>query len=146
MSSPQDDQDLVFDSLRAMPFTTEFFAGGATFSNAFAHTPVCCPSRGEILTGRYLHNLKAEDSATKSCMRLLVDAKFESQTLGNNLQRAGYVTSMAGKYLNGKGVSHCPEPGQTGVAPPIGWDKYFVMCPDTCYVDCLFGDNGEGKW
>lgn len=54
----QDDQDLVFDSLRAMPFTTKFFAGGATFSNAFAHTPVCCPSRGEILTGRYLHNLK----------------------------------------------------------------------------------------
>ena len=48
----------MFDSLRAMPFTTKFFAGGATFSNAFAHTPVCCPSRGEILTGCYLHNLK----------------------------------------------------------------------------------------
>lgn len=142
-----DDQDLVLDSMRAMPFTTNFFgSGGASFSNAFAHTPVCCPSRGEVLTGRYLHNLKAADASVKSCMRLLVNDEFEGRVLGNSLQRAGYVTSMAGKYLNGKGVSHCPEPGGPRVEPPPGWDKYFVMCPDTCYVDCLMGDNGVAKW
>ena len=52
-----DDQDLLFDSMRAMPFTTSFLGqGGVSFSNFFAHTPVCCPSRGELLSGRYLHN------------------------------------------------------------------------------------------
>jgi arylsulfatase A-like enzyme len=142
-----DDQDLVFDSMRAMPFTTQFFGGGgATFTQAFAHTPVCCPSRGEILTGRYLHNLKAADASVNTCMRLNVDAAFESRVLANDLQRAGYRTMMAGKYLNGKGVSHCPAPGGPRAAPPPGWDRYFVMCPDTCYVDCLFGDDGVARW
>eukprot|EP01049_Picozoa_sp_SAG25_P014148 SAG25_NODE_2407_length_1635_cov_3.190104_2_plen_96_part_00 len=48
-----DDQDLLFESMRAMPFTTQLLGGGgATFSNFFAHTPVCCPSRGELLTVR----------------------------------------------------------------------------------------------
>ena len=36
-----DDQDLLFDSMRAMPFTTSVLgAEGATFDNFFAHTPV----------------------------------------------------------------------------------------------------------
>ena len=53
---------------------------------------------------------------------------------------------MAGKYLNGKEVSHCPEPGGALAKPPAGWDNFFVMCPDTCYTDCLFGDNGVARW
>ena len=30
---------------------------GATLKNWFAHTPVCAPSRAEILTGKFFHNL-----------------------------------------------------------------------------------------
>ena len=66
-----DDQDLLFDSTSlAMPFTKKLLGGGgATFVNAFAHTPVCCPSRGQILTGKYMHNLKAPGSDVSTCMR-----------------------------------------------------------------------------
>ena len=41
-------------------------AAGLTAANWFVHTPVCCPSRSEIITGRLLHNLVWDaDSANK---------------------------------------------------------------------------------
>ena len=31
---------------------------GVFAENWFIHTPVCCPSRAELLSGRYFHNLR----------------------------------------------------------------------------------------
>ena len=38
-------------------------AAGLTAANWFVHTPVCCPSRSEIITGRLLHNLAWDAAA-----------------------------------------------------------------------------------
>ena len=120
-----DDQDLEFDSLRAMKFTSDFLgARGAQFENFFAHTPVCCPSRGELLTGRYLHNQRPASAEDESCMRLRVDDEFYSASFVNDLKSAGYRTLMSGKYLNGDGHCMCPEAaGGKAVAWPSGWDR-----------------------
>jgi hypothetical protein len=54
-----DDQDLQLAGWRVSPVTHRLVAqAGATFTNYFVHTPVCCPSRSEMITGRYYHNLR----------------------------------------------------------------------------------------
>lgn len=53
-----DDQDLILGgfSKENMPRTfSTVVENGAVASRWFIHTPVCCPSRGEILSGRYLY-------------------------------------------------------------------------------------------
>lgn len=36
-------------------------AKGVTLSNYFVNTPVCCPSRATLLTGRHAHNTNFTD-------------------------------------------------------------------------------------
>lgn len=52
-----DDQDITLGSLSVMPKLQRLVTDkGAHFQNAFVNTPICCPSRAEIQTGRYMHN------------------------------------------------------------------------------------------
>jgi len=54
-----DDQDVTLNSLSVMPQVQSLLTSqGTYFSNAFATTPICCPSRAEIITGRHMHNTK----------------------------------------------------------------------------------------
>lgn len=43
--------------LRIIPSSCQ----GVTFSNFHVNTPVCCPSRINLLTGRYTHNTNLTD-------------------------------------------------------------------------------------
>lgn len=81
-------------SMQALPTVRRLFGrGGRTFTNAFATTPLCCPSRASIVSGRYAHNhgVQTNDDG----MDLDPDA-----TIQRHLQDAGYRTAVVGKYLN----------------------------------------------
>ena len=88
-------------TMRVMPQTREWFAGGTTFTDAYATTPLCCPSRASVMTGLYAHN---------HGVRHNYDARHldHSTTLQRYLQAAGYATALSGKFLNAWPISEPP--------------------------------------
>lgn len=87
-----DDQRV--DTDEAIPNTLVWLQrNGVTFENAFATTPVCCPARSSIFTGRYVHNhgvLHNSDAGELD----------HRSTLQRYLQGVGYRTGTFGKFLN----------------------------------------------
>ena len=73
-------------------------------------TPLCCPSRATILTGRY--------ADTRAFGRTRRGELFdETNTLATWLHDAGYTTGLIGKYLN-------RYPFGRGPYVPPGWDRW----------------------
>lgn len=99
----------------AMPWLqSQIFAspgeGWRWFPNAILSTPLCCPSRATILTGRFAHHTGVEGNGD--------GASFDaSQTLATWLSAAGYRTGLFGKYLNG-------YPWGRGPFVPPGWSRF----------------------
>src|SRR5918992_2346675 len=91
------------EPLATMPATRKWFkASGVTYRNAFVTTPLCCPSRASIMTGRYAHNHGVWNN--RSARRLAQDT-----TLQHRLQTAGFRTALVGKFLNGWPVGKDPD-------------------------------------
>jgi arylsulfatase A-like enzyme len=72
------------------PHLDRFASQGLLLRNTFANTPVCCPARANILTGRYPHlnGMVAND------LRL----RENQPTLSALLRSAGYRTGFIGKW------------------------------------------------
>lgn len=104
-----DDQDVA--SLPVMRHLMSFPQGSwVHFTNAFANTALCAPSRATLLTGQYAHHHGVISNAPKHIERLNVN-----NTLPVWLDAAGYRTALLGKntYSN---TEHKP-----------GWDVWEVF-------------------
>merc|ERR1712137_697353 len=73
--------------------------GGNLAENWYIHTPICCPSRAELLTGRYFHNIKQVGGKLwgMHVNETLVNGNTFARVLN---EQAGYTVGMFGKYLN----------------------------------------------
>lgn len=101
------------------------------FPNAFIETPLCCPSRATILSGRYSRttNVRTNDDGYRF---------DETQTIATWLHDAGYFTGMIGKYLN-------RYPFGRGPYVPPGWDRWVGKrntAASTTYSNFGFVDQG----
>jgi len=96
------DDQRAMKSMRVMEATRRLFVqGGTSFRNAFATTPVCCPSRASIFTGQYAHN---HGVRRNSQARKLV----HDDTIQRYLQGAGYRTAIFGKFGGHMAARHLP--------------------------------------
>jgi N-acetylglucosamine-6-sulfatase len=101
------------------------------FPNAFIETPLCCPSRATILSGRYSRHTHVRTNDDGS----LFD---ETQTVATWLHDAGYFTGLIGKYLN-------RYPFGRGPYVPPGWDRWVGKrntAATTTYSNFGFVDQG----
>jgi arylsulfatase A-like enzyme len=88
------DDQRATDTLWVMPKTRYWFRqNGTQYPNAFATTPLCCPSRATIFTGRYAHNTGVR---TQRWRPLDMTTMFPRL-----LQEAGYQSGLSGKFMNG---------------------------------------------
>ena len=108
-----DDQDVYMDGADHQPKIRRLLAEqGLTLKNQFVSTPVCCPSRSGMLTGRYIHNIPmTNNSISGNCAGKAWAAGPERQSIGVLMQALGYLTFYGGKYLNTYGL-----PAAGGVA------------------------------
>ena len=89
-----DDQRASADGLSVMDDLRHIFGDeGTYFPNAVATTPLCCPSRASIFTGKYVHNhgVTTQNNATNMP---------QQWTMQYQLKQHGYSTAIVGKYLN----------------------------------------------
>ncbi|HET7482656.1 MAG TPA: sulfatase-like hydrolase/transferase, partial [Actinomycetota bacterium] len=92
----------VMDATRAT-----FETHGARFTDAYATTPLCCPSRASIFTGRYAHNHQLHTDYNDSSFKDHAD-ELQQSTLQRYLHDAGYTTGVYGKYFNGWSLDENP--------------------------------------
>ena len=140
-----DDQDLLLGGETPMQFTTSFFKQrGSNLRNFFVNTPVCCPSRATLISGRYPHNFLDLDDG-QGCMHMFVTGEgFTNTSIGWYMKELGYRNGHFGKYFN-------PGPGGMGTAfcnpdvmePLPGFDEWFSMCNDNAYFENVFTVNGK---
>lgn len=111
------------DTLWAMPTVQkELVAKGFNFTQAFASTPLCCPSRSGLLTGFNAYNTGVMNNFPPKGGATAFD---DANTIAVLLKQQGYQTALLGKYLNNYTEALAPY------IPP-GWD--------------LFLDVEKGSW
>jgi arylsulfatase A-like enzyme len=127
--------DERFDTLSRMPNVERLLAShGVTFTNAFVTTSECCPSRASILSGQYSHDTGVLQNFGPAGYKSF----DEHSSVATWLHRAGYDTSLVGKYLNDYTYY-----GHHHIAP--GWSDWQVIDsrPEERYYGYRINDDGR---
>lgn len=109
--------DLDFKLMPYLPNTNSLIGEqGATLTNYFVTSAVCCPSRASMFCGQYPHNTDILDNFPG--FKAFYNKGEEANTFAVSLKDAGYKTALIGKYLN-----YYPVPAGWSYIPP-GWTEW----------------------
>jgi arylsulfatase A-like enzyme len=135
------------------PNVTRLARGGMRFTQGYAASPVCSPTRYSVQTGKYPTRVDATDyftgrrALTFAPAPLRDEMPLDELTIAQALKQEGYATYFAGKWHLGKTPEHWPEKRGYDVnkggherGGPYGPGRYF-----TPYGNPRLEDGPEGE-
>jgi N-acetylglucosamine-6-sulfatase len=144
--------DLSANLLRFMPHVQAMETAGARFDNYFVADSLCCPSRASIFTGDLPHNTGVlTNFGADGGVGVFHERGDERRTFAVALRRAGYLTAMMGKYLNGylQAGARRVDGSTAGVnrryVPP-GWTQWDVAGWAYGEFDYQLNQSGAMQW
>lgn len=130
----------------ATPEIDKMATEGMRFTQAYAGSSVCAPSRCSLMTGMHNGHNRLRDNIPHGTF-----LQPDDQTVAEILKQAGYTTAAIGKWSLG-------NPGSWGVANYQGFDYFYghlnqdqahFYYPDYLWendkIDLLSGNRGERK-
>ncbi len=116
-------------------------SGGVKFTNGYASSATCTPSRYALLTGMYPWRNKNAKILPGTAPLLITT---EQQTLPKLLKKQGYQTSIVGKWHLGLGTGVVNW--NTGIAPgpnEVGFDESYILAATQDRVPTVYIKDGH---
>ncbi|MGW8315177.1 MAG: sulfatase-like hydrolase/transferase [Bacteroidales bacterium] len=116
-------------------------AGGLRFTNGYAASATCTPSRYALLTGTYpWRNRSAR--ILPGTAPLIIDTA--GMTLPKMFRNMGYHTGIVGKWHLGLGSGKVDWNGHIAPGPnEVGFDESFIMAATQDRVPTVYIENGQ---
>lgn len=124
----------------ATPNIDRIASEGVRFTNAYASSATCTPSRYSLLTGKYAWRQKGTGIARGNAA-MIINPK--QATIASVLKRSGYRTGVVGKWHLGLGPKGGPDWNEEITPGPheIGFDYSFLIPSTGDRVPCVYVEN-----
>ncbi|CDF79801.1 arylsulfatase [Formosa agariphila KMM 3901] len=115
--------------------------GGVKFTNAYATSATCTPSRYGLLTGVYPWRNK-DAQILPGTAPLIINP--EQTTIPKMLKQQGYTTGIVGKWHLGLGTGHVNWNDHVSPGPnEVGFDYSYIMAATQDRVPTVYIKNGR---
>ena len=123
-------------------------AKGLKFTQGYANSPVCSPTRFALMTGRYQYRLRGgadEPISSRSRGSTVLGLPTDHPTLPSLLKAHGYHTGLMGKWHLGYPPSFGPLRSgyEEFFGPMSGGVDYFTHCSNSGQHDLWFGESEQ---